>query len=274
MATSSSRAQSSSVRASGATSEAPTTAPRNTSPVSPSIVITSPAASVRPGKRTVPSPTSTSRAPTTAGRPQPRATTAAWLARPPRLVRIPAARAMPCTSSGDVSPRTRIGVRPSSAARWAASGFVTISPVATPGDAASPVARGRASRWHAGRDARRVRQDRRDPHHGLAAREREVLVEGHLERHPQRGPRASLADAHLEEPQAAVLDGELDVAQVAVVDLQSWRRPGAARRRPRAAVRRGSPTAPFDACRPRRPRPARRTSRRRTGPPRRSPGCG
>ena len=146
MATPSSLAQSSSVRASGAISVAPATAPRKTSPVSPSIVMTSPAASVRPGKRTVPSPTSTSRAPTTAGSPQPRATTAAWLARPPRLVRIPAARAMPWTSSGEVSPRTRIGVRPSSAARWAASGLVTISPVATPGDAASPVASGWASR--------------------------------------------------------------------------------------------------------------------------------
>ncbi|MHB8959095.1 MAG: cupin domain-containing protein [Candidatus Limnocylindrales bacterium] len=72
--------------------------------------------------------------------PQPRATTAAWLASPPVEVSTPAARAMPWTSSGDVSARTKITVRPASAASTAASGEVTISPQATPGDAARPVA--------------------------------------------------------------------------------------------------------------------------------------
>ena len=139
MAIPSSPAHSSSGPASGAIPDAAAIAPSNTSPVSPSIVIASPACSVSPGKRTSPSSTSMSRAPTTAGIPHPRATTAAWLASPPRAVRMPAARAMPWTSSGDVSARTRIGEPPASASRTAASGLVTISPLATPGDAPSPV---------------------------------------------------------------------------------------------------------------------------------------
>ena len=66
--------------------------------------------------------TATSAAPTTAGIPQPRATTAAWLASPPCEVRMPAATAIPWTSSGDVSARTRIAGVPASAAAAAASG--------------------------------------------------------------------------------------------------------------------------------------------------------
>ena len=54
------------------------------------------------------SPIRSASAPTTAGLPQPRATTAAWLTRPPRAVRIPSAASMPWTSSGEVSLRTRI----------------------------------------------------------------------------------------------------------------------------------------------------------------------
>ena len=56
---------------------------------------------------------------------------------------MPAARAIPCTSSGDVSARTRMAALPSSAAAWAASGLVTIGPLAIPGDAGKPVASGR-----------------------------------------------------------------------------------------------------------------------------------
>ena len=55
---------------------------------------------------------------------------------------MPAARAIPWTSSGDVSARTRIGGRPSSAAAMAASGFVAIGPLAIPGEAGRPVASG------------------------------------------------------------------------------------------------------------------------------------
>ncbi len=60
-------------------------------------------------------------APTTAGLPQPRATTAACDTRPPRAVRMPSAASMPCTSSGDVSVRTRMTRSPCSAAAAASS---------------------------------------------------------------------------------------------------------------------------------------------------------
>ena len=60
-------------------------------------------------------------APTTAGLPQPRATTAAWLTRPPRAVRMPSAASMPWTSSGEVSLRTSTTFSPRSAAAWASS---------------------------------------------------------------------------------------------------------------------------------------------------------
>ena len=54
------------------------------------------------------------------------------------VVRIPTALAMPCTSSGEVSWRTRMTWRPCSAAATAASGVVTISPQARPGEAPRP----------------------------------------------------------------------------------------------------------------------------------------
>ena len=52
------------------------------------------------------------------GVPMPRATTAAWLTRPPRDVRMPSAAIMPCRSSGEVSGRTRMTASPAS---WCAS---------------------------------------------------------------------------------------------------------------------------------------------------------
>ena len=133
-----SRAQPRSTAASGTTWVTPAAAPAKTSPVAPSIVIVSPSAKAVPPMVTVPSPSTTPEAPTTAGIPQPRATTAAWLTNPPVLVRIPAARLMPWTSSGEVSERTRMTRRPASAAVTAASGVSTISPQATPGEAARP----------------------------------------------------------------------------------------------------------------------------------------
>ncbi len=77
MATPSSRAQASSVRACGTTSVRPGIVPANTSPEAPSTVIVSPSRSVRPPIAISPSPTRSPAAPTTAGMPQPRATTAA-----------------------------------------------------------------------------------------------------------------------------------------------------------------------------------------------------
>ena len=56
--------------------------------------------------------TSSSSAPQTQVLPMPRATTAAWLVFPPRLVRMPSAAIMPFRSSGLVSRRTRITFSP------------------------------------------------------------------------------------------------------------------------------------------------------------------
>ena len=61
-----------------------------TSPVVPSIEITSPSWTTMSPTRELACPAmSIASAPTTAGMPQPRATTAAWLTRPPRAVRMP-----------------------------------------------------------------------------------------------------------------------------------------------------------------------------------------
>ena len=79
-------------------------------------------------------------APTTAGRPIPRATSAACDALPPSEVRIPLAAWKPATSSASVNGRTRITSRPSWAA-WTASAAVnTIAPLAAPGEALTPEA--------------------------------------------------------------------------------------------------------------------------------------
>ena len=92
------------------------TGPITTSPVVPLIEMTSPWRTVSPLTSKKPPTTSiwSSLAPHTAGVPMPRATTAAWLTRPPRDVRMPSAAIIPCRSSGDVSGRTRITSSPSS----------------------------------------------------------------------------------------------------------------------------------------------------------------
>ena len=91
------------------------TAPTNTSPVAPSSVMISPACTVVPRGRQrlrVVVDARCSPAPATQGRPMPRATTAAWLVMPPRVVRMPLAACMPWMSSGLVSMRTRITASP------------------------------------------------------------------------------------------------------------------------------------------------------------------
>ena len=72
--------------------------------------------------------------------PHPRATRAACEVMPPRTVRIPDAALMPSMSSGEVSSRTRITLRPSAAAATASSGVNTRVPTAPPGDAGRPCA--------------------------------------------------------------------------------------------------------------------------------------
>ena len=124
------------------------TSPRNTSPVEPSSAITSPSATTtlvhrRSATRAVRAATSTSiaSAPHTHVRPMPRATTAAWLVLPPRLVSTPAAAIMPSRSSGLVSRRTRITDSPAACRATAVAESNTAAPTAAPGDAARPFAR-------------------------------------------------------------------------------------------------------------------------------------
>ena len=78
--------------------------------------------------------------PQTAVFPIPLATTAACEVLPPRLVKIPSAATMPTKSSGLVSLRTKITLRPVFAKSKARFELKTISPTAAPGEAAIPVA--------------------------------------------------------------------------------------------------------------------------------------
>ncbi len=119
------------------------TSPRKTSPVVPSMEITSPSRTSTPDDvRNRPPRTSTSRssAPHTHVRPMPRATTAACEVLPPREVRMPAAATMPDRSSGLVSRRTRMTLWPSSAHSTAVAESKAALPTAAPGEAFIPLA--------------------------------------------------------------------------------------------------------------------------------------
>ena len=70
----------------------------------------------------------------------PRATTAAWLVMPPRVVRMPRAACMPWMSSGEVSTRQRMTASPWPASVSASSAVKTTLPEAAPGDAGRPLA--------------------------------------------------------------------------------------------------------------------------------------
>ena len=70
----------------------------------------------------------------------PRATTAAWLVMPPRVVTMPRAACIPWMSSGLVSIRTRITDSPFCARDSASSALNTTAPEAAPGLAGSPLA--------------------------------------------------------------------------------------------------------------------------------------
>ena len=78
-------------------------------------------------------------APATQQRPQPRATTAAWLVMPPVLVRIPAAECMPSMSSGLVSLRTSSTFSPACVRSTASAAVKASFPKAAPGEAGSPM---------------------------------------------------------------------------------------------------------------------------------------
>ncbi len=115
--------------------------PSITAPVVPLMVIGSPALKLLPPTVIRPLALSTKRSaqPATQGLPMPRATTAAWLVMPPRLVRMPWATFMPAMSSGLVSRRTSTTLRPAAATATASSALKATSPWAAPGEAGRPV---------------------------------------------------------------------------------------------------------------------------------------
>ncbi len=118
------------------------TSSRVTQPLVPSMAMKSPASTVVPLAEIVSAPRSifSALAPTTAGRPMPRATSAACEALPPSLVRIPLAAWKPATSSASVNGRTRMTSRPSCSAWTASLAVNTTSPLAAPGEALTPLA--------------------------------------------------------------------------------------------------------------------------------------
>ena len=123
---------------------------------SPSLITTSPTRAVRVADVDV-----DRLAPHTQVRPIPRATTAAWLVLPPRLVSTPVAAIMPSRSSGLVSRRTSITDSPAACRATAVAESNTAAPTAAPGDAARPFASsvrsaaGRTAGTSAGPAARR-----------------------------------------------------------------------------------------------------------------------
>ena len=184
------------------------TLPIMTSPVVPLIVRKSPALTTWPLIVIWPffSSMAIASQPTTQGLPQPRATTAAWLALPPVAVRMPLARCMPATSSGLVSLRTsRIGSSGCSSWKLTAASAERITlPHAAPGLAAMPLATTEllalgsscgSSRWF------RLS--------GLTRLSGGVLVDqaflDHLDGDPHRGRPGPLAGAGLEHVERAVL---------------------------------------------------------------------
>ena len=149
----------------------------------------------------------------------PRATTAACEVMPPRVVRMPSAACMPWMSSGLVSTRTRMTLRPFFFALSASSEVNTIAPDAAPGEAGRPVAMilrsafgsiVGCSSWSSA--AGSTRSDR--------LRFRDQPLARQVDRDAQRRLAGALAGAGLQHPELARLDRELDVLHVAVVALE------------------------------------------------------
>ncbi len=122
--------------------------PRCTVPAVPSTETVSPSLTTVPSgavKRRAVGSTASASAPHTHTLPMPRATTAAWLVLPPRLVSTASAAIMPGRSSGVVSRRTRTVCSPAAARRTASAESNTATPTAAPGEAGTPWARGTRS---------------------------------------------------------------------------------------------------------------------------------
>ena len=149
----------------------------------------------------------------------PRATTAAWLVMPPRLVTIPRAACMPWMSSGLVSVRSRITASPRLARSSASSASKTTLPQAAPGDAGRPRASTRRGASGSRVGCKQLLQRQRvHPRERLrlAHQARACHVDGDLER--RLG--GALAGARLQNPERALLHRELDVLHVAVVAFE------------------------------------------------------
>ena len=197
-------------------------------------------------------------APTTAGLPNWRATRAAWLVRPPRVVTMPSAASMPCTSSGFGFGPDHDHVAPlASAQRSAVSASKATTPTAAPGETLRPwpAARAPSARWRrrtaGGGRTRSVRARR-----GVALRRGDQALFGHVDGDAYLGLGGALAIAGLQDPQLARLDGELHVLHVAVVAFERSR-DGANSARRRAFSARARPWAASRECRPRHLRPGR-----------------
>ena len=132
----------------------------------------------------------------------PRATTAAWLVMPPRVVRMPCAACMPWMSSGLVSMRTRMTASPLPARLSASSALNTTAPEAAPGLAGRP--REISVRGALGSSVgmqQLVERGRIDPQDRLAAVDQAFLR--HVHRDAQAGRRGALAVAGLQHVQLA-----------------------------------------------------------------------
>ena len=182
---------------------------------SPSLMTTPPGAVSRPARVS----TSSSSAPQTQVLPIPRATTAAWLVLPPRLVRMPLAAIIPCRSSGFVSRRTRMTASPAAARSTALAESNTALPTAAPGEALTPVVIffGSVAEVEPG-EHQLGELVAGDPGERLVHVDQALVHE--LGGDAERGARGALAHPGLQHPELAALDGELDVAQVLVVVLQ------------------------------------------------------
>ena len=212
----------------------------------------------------------------------PRATTAAWLVMPPRVVRMPRAACMPWMSSGLVSMRTRMTASPLPRAAFGLVGAEHHGAAGGAGAGRQALGQQRARRLRVERRMQQlVERGRVDPPHRLGLVDQPSSR--HLDRDAQDCGGGALAVAGLQHVQLVLLHGELDVLHVAVVLLQRLAHlqqfgVGLGHRRfHRHLARLGAPTSTAAAacgCRPPRPRPARSPGTRRRTCSRRSTGRG
>ena len=168
---------------------------------------------------------------------------------------MPTDLAMPCTSSGEVSERTRSTSVPASPSSRLLRAWSRWLPRPGPGRRPGPPPRPRHHRCARRRPAvGRARMSRtrstasgRDSGNDSSSAISTADAAG--------GLRGALADAVLEHPQASFLDGELDVADVAAVLLEAVGVGAQLGGQRGQAARRGRRWARWRGCQPRHPRP-------------------